>query len=139
MKKVIIFLLFFIAVSFAQSSIIGKWKTIDDETGKTKSIVEIYEKNGKFFGKVVKLFRNTNEDQDPVCEKCSDYRKDQKILGMLVITNLKKEGEEYKDGEILDPKKGKIYRCKIWLEDGKLKVRGYWGFLYRTQTWYKEN
>lgn len=135
MKKMV-FLIMFSMMIFAQNSIVGKWKTIDDETGKAKSIVEIYEKNGKFFGKIIELFREPNEDQDPICTKCEDYRKNQKIRGMVIITNLIKKDDVYEDGEILDPKKGKIYRCKIWLENGLLKVRGYWGFIYRTQTWY---
>ena len=58
---------------------------------------------------------------------------------MVIITNLQKNGDVYEGGEILDPKKGKIYKCKIWLENGVLKVRGYWGFIYRTQTWYPVN
>lgn len=135
MKKIVL-LIIFTSMIFAQNTIVGKWKTIDDETGKAKSIVEIYEKNGKIFGKIIELFREPNEDQDPICTKCEDYRKNQKIRGMVIITNLVKKDDVYEDGEILDPKKGKIYRCKMWLENGLLKVRGYWGFIYRTQTWY---
>lgn len=124
---------------FAQNTIVGRWKTIDDETGKPKSIVEIYEKNNKFYGKIIELFRQPHEDQDPICTKCEDFRKNQKIKGMVIITNMVKKEDIYEDGEILDPKKGKIYRCKMWLENGVLKVRGYWGFIYRTQTWYPVN
>jgi uncharacterized protein (DUF2147 family) len=133
------FIIIISVVVFSQDGIFRKWKTIDDETGKPKSIVEIYEKNGKIFGKIVDLFREPNEDQDPICTKCEDFRKNQKICGMVIITNLQKNGDVYEGGEILDPKKGKIYKCKIWLENGVLKVRGYWGFIYRTQTWYPVN
>jgi uncharacterized protein (DUF2147 family) len=121
----------------AQSDIIGKWKTIDDETGKPKSIVEIFIKGGKAYGKIVKLFRESHEEQDPTCDECSDYRKDKKILGMTIITGMEQDDDEWEDGEILDPKNGKIYDCKLWIEDGKLKVRGYIAFFYRTQTWIK--
>jgi uncharacterized protein (DUF2147 family) len=121
-------------------TIFGKWKTIDDETGKPKSIVEIYEKDGKAYGKVIKLFREPNEDQDPICDKCTDDRKDKKVLGMEIVRNMQKDDDEWEDGTIMDPKKGTVYDCKIWLEDGKLQVRGYIAFFFRTQTWlpYKE-
>lgn len=119
-------------------SVLGKWKTIDDETGKPKSIVEIYEQNGKVYGKIIKLFREPKEDQDPICDKCEDHRKNKKIIGMVIMTDMEKDGDGYEDGKILDAKKGKIYSCKIWLEGGKLMVRGYVGFFYRTQTWVRE-
>ena len=125
---------------FAQS-VLGKWKTIDDVTGKTKSIVEIYEFQGKTYGKVVKLFRGPTEDQDPICDKCTDYRKNKKIIGMNVVTGLSKSGSEWNGGEITDPNNGKTYKCYITLESAdKLKVRGYIGFsmVGRTQYWYRD-
>ena len=128
------------ANSYAQhEEITGLWKTIDDETGRVKSVVKIYLKDGKLFGDVVKLFRKKGEDPDPTCSKCDDDdpRKDQKILGMTIITNMKYDADdnEWEDGEILDPKKGKTYDCKLWVEDGKLQVRGYVLFFHRTQEW----
>ena len=121
-------------------TIFGKWKTIDDETGKPKSIVEIYEKDGKAYGKVIKLFREPHEDQDPICDKCTDDRKDKKVLGIAIIRAMEKDDDEWEDGTIMDPKKGTVYDCKMWVEDGKLQVRGYIAFFFRTQTWlpYKE-
>jgi len=130
--------LFFVSFGLSAQSVTGKWKTIDDETNKPKSIVEIYEKDGKMYGKIVELFRGADEDQDPICEKCKDHRKGQKIIGMNIVSDMKKDGDEYSGGEIMDPANGKTYTCKFWLEDAKtLKVRGYWGFIYRTQTWHK--
>lgn len=125
----------------AQTSPIGLWKTIDDETGAEKSIVEIYERSGKYYGKIVKLFRKPHEEQDPVCNECDedDSRFKQKIIGMVIITDMVKDGDEYEDGEILDPNNGKIYSCKFWREGNKLYLRGYWGFLYRTQEWIKND
>ena len=125
--------------SFAQ--VTGQWKTIDDNTGEEKSIVELYEKSGKVYGKIVKLFRKPGEDADPVCDECpeDDSRYKKKIIGMEIIKDMKKSDNEYKEGNILDPKDGKIYRCKIWLEGHDLKVRGYWGPFFRTQTWKKVN
>lgn len=124
----------FSSTAFGQSPI-GKWKTIDDETGKPKSVVEIYEKNGKLYGKVIKLFRAPNEDQNPVCQNCPGDRKAMKVLGLEIIRGMKKDGSEWADGTILDPKNGKVYDCKMWVENGKLQVRGYIAFFFRTQVW----
>ncbi len=136
MKLVVPF--FLVAISTqAQNSIIGKWKTVDDDTGEVKSVVEIYERNGRFYGKIVKVFIDGNTD--PVCEKCSeeDDRYQEKIIGMEIIRHMLKSGAEYEAGDILDPEDGRIYRCKLWVEGDDLKVRGYWGPFYRTQTWRK--
>ena len=118
-------------------SIIGRWTTIDDNSGEEKSIVEIVEKGGKIYGKVVKIFIKPGEDPDPVCDECpeEDSRYNKKIIGMEIIRDMKKSGNEYIDGDILDPEVGKVYRCKLWVEANVLKVRGYWGPFYRTQTW----
>lgn len=130
-------LLFVALFGKPETSILGKWNTIDDGTGEVKSVVEIVERKGKYYGKIVKLF--AQEDPDPVCDKCpkDDGRYRKKIIGMEIITNMKKSGDEYSDGDILDPEDGKIYRCKRWIEGGDLKARGYWGPFYRTQTWRK--
>ena len=136
MKLIVPFL--FIAISMqAQTSILGKWRTVDDATGEIKSVVEIFEWNGRFHGKIVTIF--VAADPDPICEKCpeDDDRYQKKIIGMEIIKNLKKSGLEYNEGDILDPEDGRIYRCKLWIEGGDLKVRGYWGPFYRTQTWRK--
>ena len=136
--KYIIGLVFLFTVSIGNAqSIIGKWKTIDDNTGKERSVVEIYERGGKYFGKIVKLFMEPGEDPDPICEECKGDLKNKKIIGMEIITDMVlDEGDnEYDKGEILDPEDGKVYDCKLWVEDGKLMVRGYVMFLYRTQTW----
>lgn len=130
------------SLAWAQdASPVGLWKTIDDETGKPKSLVRITESNGELRGKVEKLFRDAGEDQNPKCEKCEDVRKDQPIIGMTIITGMKKDGDayNYSGGQILDPASGKIYKSKMTLGDGgkKLDVRGYVGvpMLGRTQTW----
>lgn len=122
-----------------EQTIVGRWKTIDDETGVEKSIVSIYEKDGKYFGKIDTLFRTPDEDPDPVCDKCpeDDPRYNKRVVGMVILEDMVQDDDEWKDGKILDPKKGKVYNCKMWLEDGNLKVRGYIFFLYRTQIWYR--
>ncbi len=141
MKKIFVILLLVtthLSVS-AQNDIFGKWKTIDDETGKVKSVVEIYEKDGKAYGKIVKIFRGPNEEQDPLCEVCPGDRKNEKIIGLEIIQGMKYDAgdKEWEDGEILDPEDGKTYDCEIWKDGDKLKVRGYVAFFYRTQTWEK--
>ena len=135
MRKIILVLsiMFWASTLFAQhEDITGLWKTIDDETNQPKSI-------GKLFGDVVKLFRKEGEDPDPICDKCDedDPRYNQKITGMTIITDMEyqEDDNEWEDGEIMDPKKGKTYDCKLWVEDGKLQVRGYVLFFHRTQEW----
>lgn len=132
--------LFFIGLAFNASgqNIIGKWKTIDDKSGKFRSVIEVSERNGKIIGKVVQMFLEPHEPKDPVCEECDeeDVRYKRRILGMEVL-EAKKEGNEIK-GEILDPENGNVYRCKMWLEGKELKLRGYLGPFFRTQTWVRE-
>lgn len=135
MAKLFILVLSLFPLASTAQSITGQWVTVDDNTGKKRSVVEIYEEGGKYFGKIIKLFREPGEDQDPVCDECEDYRKDKKIIGMNIITDMKKEGDELTGGEIMDPENGSIYKCKIWRDGNELKVRGYLYFLYRTQTW----
>jgi len=125
------------------SSPAGLWKTVDDKTGKERSYVRIMENNGVFEGKVEKLLnRQPDDDPDHLCRKCAGERKDKPILGMTILWGLKKEGDQYTRGEILDPKNGKIYRAKMKLLDGgkKLEVRGFIGIslLGRSQTWWRE-
>ena len=121
------------------TSIVGKWKTIDDKTGEPKAIVEISEKNGKYFGQIKELFIKEGDNPDPICDKCADDdpRKNQPKKGMVIIQDLVKSNNEYTGGTILDTTDGKIWTCKMWLEDGKLMVRGSFLFLGRTQTWHK--
>jgi uncharacterized protein (DUF2147 family) len=121
----------------------GLWKNIDDETGKPKALIRITESNGVLTGQIEKLFRDANEEQNPKCDKCEDARKNQPIVGMTILSNLKKDGDEYAGGEILDPNNGKVYRSKLHLTDGgkKLSVRGYIGvpMLGRSQTWVRQD
>lgn len=135
MRLLLLFSLIALAPSLSAQDIFGKWKTIDDNTGKPRSIVEITKKDGKAYGKILKLFREPDEDPDPICDDCTDYRKDQRVIGMTIITDMVQDDDEWEDGEILDPENGKVYDCKLWVEDGKLKVRGYIAFFFRTQTW----
>lgn len=134
--KALIPLIMLANVCFGQSPV-GKWTTIDDNSGEERSVVEIFEKNGKLFGRIVKLFQKPGDDPDPVCDDCQndDPRYKKKIIGMEIIRNMKSSGKEYSDGDILDPESGKVYRCRLWVEGNALHVRGYWGPFFRTQTW----
>jgi len=131
------------AAALAQhASPVGTWKTIDDETGKPKALVRITEDAGILTGKIEKLYRPADQDQNPTCVKCSDTRKGQPIIGMTILSGLKKDGNDYSGGEILDPAAGKTYKSKATLKDNgsKLEVRGYIGapMFGRSQTWVRE-
>ncbi len=134
-----LFLFVMLSVGTRAQDIVGTWKTIDDGDGKERSIVEIYKQGDAYFGKITKIFYRPDEKENSVCELCTDDRKNQKTLGMVILRNLKRKGDEFKEGNILDPQNGKVYDCKLWVENGSLKVRGYIAFLYRTQTWYRAN
>lgn len=133
-----VFFFFAISVLMAQSSPAGTWKTIDDKTGEAKSHVEIYEKDGKFYGKISKLLRKPT---DTVCEECPGKKKNKPLVGMVILDGLEPYKDYWRNGTILDPESGNEYGCSIWFENGnknELKVRGkHWTGLYRTQTWYK--
>ena len=120
----------------------GTWRTIDDKTKKERSIIKITEENGELKGVVEKLFDQPGDDPAHLCKECKGERKDQPIIGMTILWGLKKDGDTWGGGEILDPKNGKIYRCKMTLSpDGKsLNVRGFIGIslLGRTQTWLRQ-
>jgi uncharacterized protein (DUF2147 family) len=139
MKILSLFLFLVLGHSALGQEVKGKWKTIDDETSEPKSIVEVFERDGKLYGRIVKLFRKPGEDQDPVCDECEsdDPRYNKKIIGMEIMRDMVLADGEYEGGDILDPNNGKVYKCRIWLEGSDLKVRGYWGPFYRTQTWLK--
>ncbi len=142
MRFVFGFLIFTAGATWAQAqSIVGKWRTIDDETGEERSVVEIFEKNGRYFGRVVKIFPRKDRESDPVCKACpkDDERHNRKVIGMEIIRNLKPYPDYYADGDILDPEVGKVYRCRLWLTGNDLMVRGYWGPFFRTQTWKRVN
>lgn len=116
--------------------VFGKWKTIDDNTGEARSVIEIYEKGGKVYGKVVAITDPAKRDN--VCTKCTGDDKNRPILGLELLKGLEKNGDKYDGGYITDPDNGKRYKCYIELEDANtLKVRGYIGMaiLGRTQIW----
>ncbi|WP_305804681.1 DUF2147 domain-containing protein [Stenotrophomonas sp. YIM B06876] len=125
----------------ANDGAVGRWKTIDDATGKPKSIVEITEAaNGTLTGKVVEIL-HSDRGPNPVCDKCEGANKNKPVKGMTILWNLKSDGSgHWSGGTILDPAKGKTYKSKAELKDAgkKLDVSGCIAFICRAQTWVRE-
>lgn len=130
------------AHSADKDSPVGLWRTIDDKSGKERSLVRVSEANGQLQITIEKLFREPGEEPNPLCDKCPGERKNKPVTGMQIGSGLKKEGDVWSGGEILDPENGKTYKCKVWVEDKgrKLHVRGFIGvsILGRTQVWVRE-
>lgn len=141
-KFIALLLLMLPLAALAQNTPVGKWRTIDDKTGKVKSIVEIYAaSNGTLSGKVLQLI-NSDKGPNPICDLCKGANHNKPITGMVIAWGLQHEGDVWDDGKILDPKNGKVYSAKMTPLNGgaKLEVRGYMGFslLGRSQTWIRE-
>jgi len=131
-------LLMLISMSAFSADITGKWKSIDDDTGVAKSVIEIWFDGKRYQGKILALLDTL--DKNPICTECEVDLKDQPIIGMQIITDAKKSGKKYKKGEILDPSEGKTYSLVMQLQgENELKVRGFIGFslLGRTQIWHR--
>lgn len=128
--------------ALATDSPVGLWRTIDDRSGKEKSLVRIVEVNGELRGTIEKLFREPGEEPNPQCEKCTGDKKNKPVIGMTILSGLRRDGQQFTGGEILDPANGKSYQCKLAVSDDgkKLNVRGFIGvpMLGRTQVWVRE-
>lgn len=115
-------------------SVVGRWKTVDDNSGKVRSVVQLAIRNDTLVGNIRKLM----EDPDAVCKECEGSNKDKPVVGMKIVWGLKLDDDEWEGGKVLDPENGKIYRCKIWLESAnELRIRGYLGPFFRTQSWFR--
>ncbi len=143
---VVSFALLFVKLSFALTpnlSPVGYWKTIDDVTGQPKAILQIFETgNQRLYGRILKIYPRPGYDQNEVCTACSGDKHNKRIVGMVIMMDLKQDKDNpdtWIDGQILDPKNGKTYHCKIRVIDAgqRLNVRGYLGMplFGRTQTW----
>jgi len=138
MKWLLLTLLMTTTMVVKAQSCVGTWITIDDETGKKKSKVELYKKDSKLYGKIVYLYPREGREENPKCKKCTDDRKNQPLMGLQIVRGLEWDGGEWEDGTICDPENGKVYTCALWLDSDnkdRLNVRGYMGPFFRTQTW----
>ena len=122
----------------AQVPFVGEWITIDDESGEQKSVVNIYRAdNGMYYGQITTLF----EDPNAVCTECEGADHNQPIVGLTIVRDMQLVDGELRGGKVLDPAKGKLYYAKIYLENGKLILRGSLdkrGLLGRSQTWIRK-
>lgn len=120
---------------------IGYWKTVDDVTGKPKSIIHIWKTdNNALMGKVIKLFAANDTEPTKLCTACKGEKHNKPIVGMVILSGLKSgEPFQWNKGQILDPENGKTYKCSLRVADNgkKLNVHGYIGIpvLGRSQTW----
>jgi uncharacterized protein (DUF2147 family) len=139
--KLALVAVFLLSGAVFANSPVGQWRTIDDTDGKEKSTVEIYEQGGKIYGKISSLREPNDEAGNPkTCTKCTGADLNKPVVGLVIIKGLSADGDEYSGGTIMDPNNGKVYKCTLKVEDGgkKLRVRGYLGFFYRTQYWFKK-
>lgn len=112
--------------SINSQSIFGKWYSTNEETGEIDSVIEVYKKQEKAFGKIIEI--KNSERKNAVCDLCKDKNKNKPILGLNILNGLEKDGEEWSGGTILDPRNGNVYKCFIQLvQQDKLKIRGYFG------------
>lgn len=121
----------------AQSPV-GLWRTIDDATGRPRALVRVFEQDGYVFGRIEKGLA-WDAPADAVCALCTDERRDQPKIGMIIIRNMQREGDVWGGGDILDPDNGRVYNCRLQVVDDNrtLEVRGFTGLflLGRTQMW----
>ena len=140
MRNLISALILFLSMNTMAQTCVGKWVTIDDETNKKKSIVELYKSDGKLYGKITYLFPREGREPNAKCTKCTDDRKNLPLVGLQIVRGCKWDGTQWEGGTIIDPENGKLYTVKMWLEPDNsnyLNVRGYIGPFYRTQKWVK--
>lgn len=140
-RKAMLIMMFWAVLTPAlaeQNPVLGLWQSFDDQ-GKPTGYIRITEDAGVLKGVIERGL--PNEDANRRCTECKGERKNQRMLGMDILWGLRKQGDEYTGGEILDPFSGNIYRAKLsLLENGTvLKVRGYVGvsLFGRTQIWKK--
>ncbi|WP_028888462.1 DUF2147 domain-containing protein [Tenacibaculum ovolyticum] len=139
MKYLSILIIITLSLTTNAQTIIGQWETFDDKTKEKKAVIEIYKTNSLYFAKIIKSFIG---EENALCKACNGNKKNQSIIGLVIIEKLKKEGNEFNGGFILDPENGKSYKCYLKLiTKNKLKVRGFLGFSLfgRTQYWIRKN
>ncbi len=134
LKLVLSVFSFFICSLLMAQDFVGQWTTY--KNGEAQSEVEIYEQNGMLFGKIIKMINPP--DQNAICKKCKGDLKDTPLVGLVIITDMKKEGRIYSKGTILNPSNGRSYSCQLSIDEKDpniLMVRGSSGPFSQTQRW----
>jgi uncharacterized protein (DUF2147 family) len=141
MKRFAIAALLLVAATLAsaQSTPAGLWKSVDDKTGEVRSLIRITEAGGIYTGRIERVL-DPEAKPGEVCDKCTDERRRQPLVGLLLIRNIRRNADDptvYDGGDIVDPDDGQVYRLRLKPEDGgrRLQVRGYYGPFYRSQYW----
>ena len=137
MRCILFILLLLLSIQIHAQDIVGEWISIDRETNVEKSIVEIFERNGKYHGKIVE-FLEEGAEPDSACQHCKGKMKGKKLMGFEVLRNFEKDDDEFEDGTIIDPENDKTYDAKIWVDEDDssiLHLRGYVSFFYQTIEW----
>jgi uncharacterized protein (DUF2147 family) len=137
---VLILVCFGLVTVMPAASALGLWKTVDEKTHRVRSIVRIWEENGRLKGRVEKGFPEPGEDPNEPCSKCPEPFKDKPKIGLEFLWGFVPDGDRWVNGSVLDPDEGKIYRCElIPAADGKsMRIFGYIRVIFkigRSQTW----
>lgn len=136
-KMILITLLSFCIGGLFAENFTGFWKSVDDVSGEVKSVVSIYENNGMLYGRILAIYSEGEflEDYSNASIRAEKLNGQPTFCGLDIIWDLKKAGNKYSSGKIMDPENGSVYDCEIWLEKGNLIVRGSFLFIGRNQTW----
>ena len=110
----------------------GLWETFDED-GQLQSTVEVSIEDDRLFANIVRL--HNSDDKNPICDKCKGDLYGKPVIGMQIFDGLTLKKEIWQKGEVFDPKTGDSYKGKVWLNGGKLYVRGHVGFLFKTRVW----
>ncbi|MCP4131641.1 MAG: DUF2147 domain-containing protein [bacterium] len=114
---------------------LGTWEIHKKNTGTVQYIVEVYETGGTISARVLEI---AGKNAESLCVKCRKERKNEPIKGMDIVWGMRKSGDVYEGGHLLNPANGKIFSCKMWVEGNRLAVRTYATFVFKTEYWYKK-